>query len=44
MGKKSRVVKEALTTWTFPNAPYNEWSESLKAFLNRLGENENVDV
>jgi len=44
MRKKSRVAREALTTWAFPNVPYNERSEGLKAFLNRLGENENVDV
>ena len=44
MRKKSMVFIEALTSWAFPNALYSEWSESLKAFLNRLGENENVDV
>jgi len=44
MRKKSRIARKALTTWAFPNAPYKKLGESLKAFLNRLGENENVDV
>ena len=36
--------KGAITTWAFLDAPHKEWSESLKTFLNKLGENENVDV
>jgi len=36
--------KRAITNWAFPNAPHEEWSESLKTVPNKLGENENVNV
>jgi hypothetical protein len=36
--------KRDLTTWAFLKAPHKELSESFKTGLNKLGENENVDV
>jgi len=36
--------KRAITTWALLNALHKEWSETLKTFPNKLGENENVDV
>jgi hypothetical protein len=31
-------------TWAFLKAPYKGLSENFKTVLNKLGENENVDV
>ncbi len=36
--------KKAITTWELLNTPHKERSENLKTFLNKLGENENVNV
>jgi len=36
--------RRVITTWTLLNVQHKEWSETLKTFLNKLGENENVNV
>jgi hypothetical protein len=36
--------KRDLATWAFLKTPHKELSENFKTVLNKLGENENVNV